>query len=121
MYYGFSTSARCLVWGRPAVGALSRNRDLPDPSLGFASRYATFQKHQLIFTERYEDSGYLKLQEPLRQPLQLYCRNREYCGGGYLNSDRVAQVPSLDVDGSLLWNGDQMQKGALSHSLSDQG
>ena len=26
-----------LVWGAPLIGAIGRNRDLPDPSLGFAS------------------------------------------------------------------------------------
>ena len=39
-----------LVWA-PAVGALGRNRDLPDPSFGFASDTLPSKAFRLIFTE----------------------------------------------------------------------
>ena len=59
-----------------------------------------------------DTGGYLKLRALADCP-SGYCRDGEYCRGGYSDSDRWPQVPLLDVDGSLLGMATTgMQKGS---------
>ena len=94
MYCSFFQQLDNLVWGTPLIGALGRNRDLPDPSLGFASDTLPSKAFRLIFTE---DEGHGDISS-FRSPCDSssgYCRDGEYCRGGYSDSDRWPRCPSF--------------------------
>ena len=106
--------------GRPTFGALGRDRDLPDPSFGLASDTLSSKSLSLDLYRRWGAWGYLKLWSPC-DGSSCHSGNRQYCRGSDGDSDRWPRGPLLDVDGGLLWNGDQVCRRALSYSLSDQG
>ncbi len=63
-----------LVWGRPLLVLLVRNRDLPNPSFGFASDTL------YIFKNNTEDEGHGDISSfQACDSSCIYCRDREYC------------------------------------------
>ena len=109
-----------LVWGAPLLVLLVGTGIYLTLRLGLLQIRYLPKAFRLIFTED-EGHGDISSFGALATALAATVGTGNIVGGGYSDSDRWPRCPLLDVDGSLLWNGDQVCRRALSHSLSDQG
>mgnify|MGYP000731913930 CR=1 FL=1 len=75
-----------LVWGAPLLVLLVGTGIYLTLRLGLLQIRYLPKAFRLIFTED-EGHGDLELRSPCDSS-SSYCRNREYCGGGYSDSDR---------------------------------
>ena len=96
-----------LVWGAPLLVLLVGTGIYLTLRLGLLQIRYLPKAFRLIFTED-EGHGDISSFGALATALAATVGNRQYCRGSDSDSDRWPRGPLLDVDGGLLWDGDQV-------------
>ena len=109
-----------LVWGAPLLVLLVGTGIYLTLRLGLLQIRYLPKAFRLIFTED-EGHGDISSFGALATALAATVGTGNIVGVATAIQTGWPRCPLLDVDGSLLWNGDQVCRRALSHSLSDQG